>query len=258
MLEILQNPESWIALVSLTVLEIVLGIDNIVFIAILTDRLPAAERKTAYRLGLGAAMISRIGLLLAINWVMHLEVELFSIFTHSITGRELILLGGGIFLIGKSAHEIYENVEGENEEDLQESKRRATMFSVVGQIFVLDVIFSLDSVVTAVGVADHVEVMIAAIVVAVIIMLVFAKSVGDFVTGNPSMKILALAFLLLIGVLLVAEAFEQHVDKGYIYFAMGFALVVELLNMRSTKKRAEQEAQRAALAVEAVAMDEED
>jgi predicted tellurium resistance membrane protein TerC len=239
MMEILQSPEAWIALVSLTVLEIVLGIDNIVFIAILTSRLPLHQQKTAYRLGLGAAMISRIGLLLAINWVMRLEKELFSVFDHGITGRELILLGGGIFLIGKSAHEIYDNVEGERDGGLARPKKKpATMGSVVGQIMILDMIFSLDSVVTAVGVADDIEVMVIAIVVAVIVMLVFAKPVGDFVTKNPSMKILALSFLLLIGVLLTAEAFEQHVDKGYIYFAMGFALLVELLNMRSSKKRA--------------------
>jgi predicted tellurium resistance membrane protein TerC len=244
MMEILQSPEAWIALVSLTVLEIVLGIDNIVFIAILTDRLPEEKRKLAYRLGLGGAMFTRIGLLLAINWVMHLEVELFNILHHAITGRELILLGGGIFLIGKSAHEIYENVEGENMEDLENGRKSATMLSVVGQIMVLDIIFSLDSVVTAVGVAEHIEVMVTAIVLAVLVMLIFAKPVGDFVTNNPSMKLLALAFLLLIGVLLTAEAFEQHVDKGYIYFAMGFALVVELLNMRATKKKAEAKAQR--------------
>jgi len=249
LIQILQTPEAWIALISLTVLEIVLGIDNIVFIAILTDRLPVEKRKTAYRLGLGAAMFSRIALLLAINWVMHLETELFQVLHHGISGRELILLGGGIFLIGKSAHEIYENVEGENEEGLERTKSNPTMFSVVSQIMVLDVIFSLDSVVTAVGVAEHIEVMVIAIVLAVIVMLIFAKPVGDFVNDNPSMKILALAFLLLIGVLLTAEAFEQHVDKGYIYFAMGFALIVELLNMRSTKKRAELEARNAAAAV---------
>ncbi len=239
MIEILQSPEAWIALVSLTVLEIVLGIDNIVFIAVLTDRLPVEKRKKAYRIGLIAAMGSRIGLLLAMNWIMHLHAELFSILGHGISGRGLILLGGGIFLIGKSAHEIYENVEGENEEDLEGlGKKKATMFSVVSQIMVLDIIFSLDSVVTAVGVAEHVEVMVTAIVIAVMVMLVFAKPVGDFVNGNKSMKILALAFLLLIGVLLTAEAFEQHVDKGYIYFAMGFAFIVELLNMRATKKKA--------------------
>ncbi len=247
MMEILTSPEAWVALVSLTVLEIVLGIDNIVFIAILTDRLPPEKQKLAYRLGLGGAMFTRIALLLAINWVMHLEIELFNILHHAITGRELILLGGGVFLIGKSAHEIYENVEGENLEDFENRRKPATMFSVVGQIMVLDIIFSLDSVVTAVGVADHIEVMVAAIVTAVLVMLVFAKPVGDFVNDNPSMKLLALAFLLLIGVLLTAEAFEQHVDKGYIYFAMGFALVVELLNLRATKKKAEAKARKAAV-----------
>jgi predicted tellurium resistance membrane protein TerC len=236
-LALLSSPEAWVAFVSLATLEIVLGIDNIVFIAILTDKLPAEKQKTAYRLGLFAAMFSRIALLLAINWVMRLETGLFSVFHHEITGRELILLGGGVFLIGKSVHEIFEKVEGHEEEDVANKAKGASMHLVVLQIMVLDIIFSLDSVITAVGVADDVEVMVAAIVVAVLVMLIFAKPVGDFVNANPSMKVLALAFLMLIGVLLTAEAFEQHIDKGYIYFAMGFALLVELLNMRARKRR---------------------
>ncbi len=247
--ELLADPNAWVALLSLTALELVLGIDNVVFIAILTDRLPEAQRSIAYRLGLGAAMLSRVALLLAINWIRQLEGEVFKVLDNSISGRDLVLLTGGVFLIGKAAHEIYEKVEGheEDEEEVDEdgtskpSKRTPSMASVVAQIMVLDIVFSLDSVITAVGVADDTEVMVAAIIIAVLGMLLFAERLGRFVNSNPSMKILALSFLMLIGVLLTADAFDQHIDKGYIYFAMGFALVIELLNMRfrgKKKKRA--------------------
>jgi len=236
-LELFSNPETWIALISLTALEIVLGIDNIVFIAILTDRLPEAKRKGAYQIGLIAAMVSRIALLFAITWVMRLDEGLFEVLGEEISGRDLILLAGGLFLIGKSANEIYEKVELRGGPGGKDGKDTDSMASVISQIMVLDLVFSLDSVITAVGVAKHIPVMVTAVVISVIIMLIFARPVGNFVNGNPSMKILALSFLLLIGVLLTAEGFDQHLNKGYIYFAMAFALVIELLNMRFRKKQ---------------------
>ncbi|MCB9592729.1 MAG: TerC family protein [Sandaracinaceae bacterium] len=240
MLELLTNPETWIALATLTLLEIVLGIDNLVFIAILTDRLPRAERPLAYRLGLGGAMFTRIGLLLSLSWVMRLTDPLFTIFGNAFSGRDLIVLSGGLFLIAKSVHEIYEKVELVEEEEVEgEARKGATMTSIILQITVMDIIFSLDSVVTAVGMVSEVAVMIAAIIVAVIIMIIFARAVGDFVNEHPSMKLLALSFMMLIGVLLVAEGFDQHLPKGYVYAAMGFALFVELLNMRFRKRHRE-------------------
>ncbi len=240
MLDLLTDPAAWLALVTLTALEIVLGIDNIVFIAIVTSRLPKKEQPLAYRLGLGGALVTRILLLLGISWVMGLTADLFHVFGLGISGRDLILLGGGLFLIGKSAHEIYEKVEHTDDDDEDtRAKGAPSMFSVVLQIMILDIVFSLDSVITAIGMvdADKVPVMIAAILIAVLVMLVFAKPVGDFVMRNPSLVILALSFLLLIGVLLTAEAFGQHISKGYVYFAMGFALLVELVNMRFRRKR---------------------
>ncbi len=239
MVELLSDPNVWIGLVTLTALEIVLGIDNIVFIAILTVRLPKKQRPLAYRLGLGGAMLTRILLLLTITWVMGLTADLFEVLGHTITGRDLILLIGGIFLIGKSTHEIYEKVEGEHageEHGPKGGSKSAGMVGVVSQIMIMDIIFSLDSVITAVGMVEQVSVMITAIVIAIGVMLIFAQKVGDFVNRNPSMKILALSFLLLIGVLLTAEGFGQHINKGYIYFAMGFALTVELLNLRFRRK----------------------
>ena len=236
MIELLSNPDAWIALVTLTLLEIVLGIDNIVFIAILASRLPVEKQALAYRLGLIGAMVTRIALLLAINWVMGLTRPLFEVLGHPFSGRDLILFGGGLFLIAKSAQEIYEKVEGEEQEDIQ--GWFSGLPGIVAQIMVLDIVFSLDSVITAVGMAEHVEIMVTAIVIAIAIMLLFAKPIGDFVNRYPSMKILALSFLLLIGVLLTAEGLGQHINKGYIYFAMAFALLVELLNIRFQKKRA--------------------
>lgn len=238
MIALLTNPETWIALATLTLLEIVLGIDNLVFIAILTDRLPRAERPLAYRLGLGGAMITRIMLLLSLSWVMRLTEPFFTILENEISGRDIIVLVGGLFLIGKSVHEIYEKVESdEEEEDGGDGGRRgANLWGTIAQIAVMDIIFSLDSVITAVGMVSEVAVMIAAIVVAVFLMLFFAGTIGEFVNRHPSMKLLALSFMLLIGVLLVAEGFDQHLPKGYVYAAMGFALSVELLNMRFRKK----------------------
>jgi predicted tellurium resistance membrane protein TerC len=241
MTEILQSltqPDTWIALGTLTALEIVLGVDNIVFIAILSGRLPKDRQQAAYQLGLGAALISRLGLLFAISWVMGLTDPLFTALDHPISGRDLILLGGGIFLIGKSTHEIYEQVEHPGEEaDEVAASSAASMAGVVGQIMLMDIIFSLDSVITAVGMAKQFWVMATAMVIAMLVMLVFAKRIGDFVNEHPSMKVLALSFLLLIGVLLTAESLGQHVDKGYIYFAMSFALLVELVNMRMRKRK---------------------
>lgn len=235
MLELLTNPDAWIALATLTLLEIVLGIDNIVFIAILASRLPVEKQELAYRLGLLGAMVTRVALLLTINWVMQLTEPLFEILDHSFSGRDLILLGGGLFLIAKSTQEIYDKVERESEEDIQGWFNGLS--GVVAQIMVLDIIFSLDSVITAIGMADDIEVMVTAVIIAIAVMLLFAKQIGDFVNKYPSMKILALSFLLLIGVLLTAEGLGQHINKGYIYFAMAFALMVELLNIRFRAKQ---------------------
>ena len=278
MMELITDPEAWIALATLAMLEIVLGIDNIVFIAIMTDRLPRAERPLAYRLGLGGAMFTRIGLLLGISWVMHLTDPIFgdgspveplaegagsvarathfvTAFWHELSGRDLIMLVGGLFLIAKSVHEIYEKVErveGEEDEDADGNPvRHANLWFIIVQIAIMDIIFSLDSVITAVGMAEQVEVMIAAIVIAVAIMLFFARRVGEFVNDHPSMKVLALSFMLLIGVLLVAEGFGRDFPKGYVYAAMGFALSVELLNMRGRKKRAALRTQAAAAVADA-------
>jgi len=230
MFDAFAEPGAWVALLTLTALEIILGIDNIVFIAILTGRLPKEQQPLAYRLGLGAAMLSRLLLLSVISWVMSLDTELLNLHGLSLTGHSLVLLGGGLFLIGKSAHEVYENVEGDPEE--QVSGWSKNLIGVVLQVMVLDVVFSLDSVVTAVGMADHLIVMMAAVVIAVGVMMLFAKRIGDFVNEHPAMKILALAFLLLIGVLLIAEGLGQHVSKATIYFAMSFALLIEFVNMR--------------------------
>ncbi len=236
MLELMTNPDAWIALLTLTLLEIVLGIDNIVFIAILASRLPVDQQALAYRLGLIGAMVTRVALLMTINWVMQLTEPLFALMSWTFSGRDLILLGGGLFLIAKSAQEIYLKVEGEPHEDIR--GWFSGLPGVIAQIMLLDIIFSLDSVITAVGMAEHVEVMVTAIVIAIGVMLIFANQIGDFINKYPSLKILALSFLLLIGVLLTAEAFGQHIDKGYIYFAMAFALTVELLNIRVRSKRA--------------------
>ncbi len=235
MVELLTNPDAWVALLTLTLLEIVLGIDNIVFIAILASRLPVEKQALAYRLGLLGAMLTRIALLMTINWVMQLTQPLFEVVGHAFSGRDLILLGGGLFLIAKSAQEIYDKVEGEHQGDIQ--GWFSGLPGVVGQIMILDIIFSLDSVITAVGMAEDIEVMVTAVIIAIAVMLLFAKQIGDFVNKYPSMKILALSFLLLIGVLLTAEGLGQHINKGYIYFAMAFALMVELLNIRFRTKQ---------------------
>jgi predicted tellurium resistance membrane protein TerC len=232
MLELLSSPEAWISLATLSAMEIVLGIDNIVFLSILAGKLPREQQPAARRIGLGVALASRLALLFAITWVMGLTRELFSLLGHAWSGRDLILLGGGLFLLAKATFEIHDKLEVKHGPELEAPKAGASFWLVIAQIGVLDIVFSLDSVITAVGMARHVAVMVAAMVLAVAVMLVFARSIGEFVERHPTMKMLALSFLLLVGVMLVAEGFGRHVEKGYIYFAMAFSFAVELLNMR--------------------------
>lgn len=247
-MEIFTDPEAWVSLITLTILEIVLGIDNIVFISILSDKLPKEQQSKGRRVGLGMAMLTRIMLLLSITWVMTLTKPIFNISSIigatdpdwveklAISGRDLILIIGGLFLIFKSTAEIHHKIEGE-EEDTGNVKPHS-FWATIFQIALLDIVFSLDSVITAVGMAKHVEIMIAAVVVAVGIMMWASDSVAGFVNKHPTVKMLALSFLLLIGVSLLAEAFEQHIPKGYIYFAMAFSILVELLNLKMRSKRA--------------------
>ncbi len=233
-MELLLDPNMWVALLTLTILEIVLGIDNIVFISILSGKLPLEKQKKARQTGLALALITRVLLLLSLSWVMSLTSPLFTAVGQEISGRDLILLIGGLFLIYKATTEIHEKLEGENHDT--EIKGKATFTSVILQILILDVVFSLDSVITAVGMASHIEVMIAAVIIAVIIMLIAAESISKFVNQHPTVKMLALAFLVLIGVSLLAEGLDQHIPKGYIYFAMAFSVLVEMLNLRLKKK----------------------
>ena len=228
----LTDPQAWIALVTLTVLEIVLGIDNVIFISILAGKLPAAQQGRARRLGLSAAMITRILLLLSITWLARLTRPLFTLpFPHhAVSGRDLVLLVGGLFLMAKSVHEIHDKLEGE--EGRLSTKVPASFAGVIVQIMLLDVVFSLDSVITAIGMADEIAIMVAAVMIAVAFMMVFARAVSDFVHRHPTVKMLALSFLLMIGLSLVAEGFDQHIPKGYIYFAMAFSIFVEMLNLR--------------------------
>ena len=248
-MEIFSSPEAWISLLTLTVLEIVLGIDNIVFISILSGKLPADQQNRARKLGLALAMITRVLLLLSLSWVMSLTSPLFNIGEWvnldskewleklAISGRDLILIVGGLFLIYKSTHEIHLKLEGEEEE---EGKTKVHSFvGVIVQILILDIVFSLDSVITAIGMAEHVEIMIAAVVIAVVIMMFSANAISNFVNNHPTVKMLALSFLLLIGVSLLAEGLDQHIPKGYIYFAMAFSVLVEMLNLKMKKKTRE-------------------
>ena len=222
--------EGWIALLTLTLLEIVLGIDNIIFISILAGKLPQAQRERARRVGLSLAMFLRIGLLLSITWVMRLTAPLFSVAGQDISGRDLILILGGLFLIAKSTHEIHDKLEGE--EGQPSTGVVASFNAVIVQILLLDLVFSLDSVITAVGMAEDIAVMVLAVVIAVGVMLVLSSAIGEFVDRHPTVKMLALSFLLLIGVSLMAEGFDQAIPKGYIYFAMGFSVFVEMINLR--------------------------
>ena len=234
-MEWITSPEGWIALLTLTVLEIVLGIDNVVFISILAGKLRLKERPRARQVGLALAMLTRILLLLSITWVMRLTDPLFSVARHEISGRDLILLIGGLFLLAKSTHEIHDKLEGEEGEA---SKRVAASFTaVIIQILLLDIVFSLDSVITAVGMVDRVSVMIVAVVISVVIMMVAAGPISGFVNRHPTVKILALSFLLLIGLSLLLEGFDHHIPKGYIYFAMAFSVFVEMINIRIRAKR---------------------
>jgi predicted tellurium resistance membrane protein TerC len=228
------NPEAWIALLTLTALEIVLGIDNIIFISILVGRLPQHQRNKGRVLGLGFAMVTRILLLLSITWVMKLTSPLFSVFEKGITGRDIILIGGGLFLLWKSTVEIHESLEGAEEE--RTTRVLAGFAATIVQIAVIDIIFSLDSVITAVGLAQDLTVMIIAIIGAVGVMMFAAKAIGEFVDRHPTIKVLALSFLVVVGVALIAEGFDWHVPRGYIYFAMAFSTVVEMLNIRMRKK----------------------
>jgi len=231
----ISSPEAWIALASLTVLEIVLGIDNIVFISILADKVEKTQRAKARQLGLLMAMGTRIALLISIVWIMKLTAPLFTVLEHAVSGRDMILMGGGMFLIFKSTREIHHKLEGENEDGT--GGKPASFWSVIVQIALLDIVFSLDSVITAVGVADDLAVMIIAVVVAVGFMMISANSVSAFVNDHPTVKMLALSFLLLIGTALIAEGMHQEIPKGYIYFAMGFSIFVEVLNLRVAKPK---------------------
>jgi predicted tellurium resistance membrane protein TerC len=236
MLDWLANPEIWIALGTLTALEIVLGIDNIIFLSVLVGRLPEAQRAVARRVGLGLAMMARLGLLFSISWVMGLTKPWVTILGHGVSGRDVILIGGGLFLMAKATHEIHNSLEGV--EEGHGPMGAAGLGMVLFQIALLDIVFSLDSVITAVGLVEHVSIMAVAIILAVVVMLMAAKAIGDFVEAHPTIKILALSFLILVGVTLMVEGFDVHVPKGYIYFSMAFSVTVEMLNIRMRKKRA--------------------
>ena len=233
-MEWMSDPQAWIALFTLTVLEIVLGIDNIIFISILVGKLPERQQPRARRLGLFLAMFLRIGLLASIAWMARLTAPLFSVLGQGISGRDLILLTGGVFLLFKATREIHDRLEGE--EEGANARAVASFTAVIIQILLLDIVFSLDSVITAVGMANQLAVMIAAVVIAVAVMMVSAGTIGDFVARHPTVKMLALSFLLLIGMSLLAEGLDQHIPKGYVYFAMGFSVFVEMLNLKMKKK----------------------
>jgi predicted tellurium resistance membrane protein TerC len=235
-MEWITSPEAWIALTTLTLLEIVLGVDNIIFISILVGRLPEEQRQRARLLGLGFAMGTRILLLLLLTWIMRLQASLFTVLGVDLSGRDLILIGGGLFLLAKSTLEIHNSLEGE-EETGGHGAKQAGFLSVIVQIGIIDIVFSLDSVITAVGLADDVAVMVVAIVIAVGVMMVAAGAIGRFVDTHPTIKMLALSFLVLIGVALIAEGVDVHIPKGYIYFAMAFSVVVEMLNIRIRRAR---------------------
>ncbi len=236
MFEWFSSPEAWISLLTLTGLEIVLGIDNIIFIAILVGKLPQEQRGSGRIVGLGLAMVTRILLLLSLFWIMKLTKPLFSIAEFSISGRDLVLILGGLFLLVKSTLEIHSSVSGESEEHKNSKKTHANFLVIVSEIAVLDIVFSLDSVITAVGMAEHIEIMIIAVILAVGVMMIASKGISNFVDNNPTIKILALAFLVLVGMTLVAEGLGFHIPKGYIYFAMAFSLAVESINIYAKKK----------------------
>lgn len=232
------QPQAWMGLLTLTVLEIVLGIDNIIFISILAGRLPENEQPKARKLGLMGAFVSRLLLLFSIAWIVRLTAPLFEVFNTGFSGRDLILLGGGLFLIAKATYEIHHKLEGDEEPKVTQAKNGVTLTGVVAQIMVVDIVFSLDSVITAVGMVDHISVMVIANVIALAIMLLAIDPISEFVDNHPTVKMLALAFLVLIGTNLMAEGFHQHIPKGYTYFAMAFSVLVEMLNIRVRNQRA--------------------
>ena len=234
MIELLSDPQVWIAFLTLTALELVLGIDNVIFISILVDKLQKERRDLARRIGLFLAMFMRIGLLFLLSWIVGLTETLFSLFRQEISGRDLILIGGGLFLLWKSTKEIHQLLEGET--GVASTAVRATFGAVILQITIIDLVFSFDSIITAVGMVDQVEVMFAAVIVSVLLMMVFAGGIGRVVSAHPTIKMLALAFLLVIGVVLIADGFDHHVPKGYVYFAMAFSVAVEMLNIRMRKR----------------------
>lgn len=235
-MDLLFSAEAWMAFATLTALELVLGIDNVIFISILVDRIPKAQRELARRVGLFMAMFMRIGLLLVLSWVVGLVEPLFTLFQQEISGRDLILILGGLFLIRKSTTEIHHALEGA--EEAANADGTHSFSAVILQIMLVDIVFSLDSIITAVGMVDRVEVMIAAVVASVGLMMLFARAIGEFVSRHPTIKMLALSFLVVVGVVLVAEGFDHHVPKGYIYFAMAFSVCVEMLNIRLRKRAA--------------------
>lgn len=232
-MEWLADPQIWIAFLTLTALELVLGIDNVVFISILASKLPAEQQKKARTIGLALAMLTRIALLFSLSWIIRLTAPLFEVLGNEISGRDIILIAGGLFLLGKSTHEIHQKLEGD--EGQASARVKPSFMSVIIQILLLDAVFSLDSVITAVGMVDEIRIMIAAVVVAIVFMIAFAGPISRFVDHRPTVKMLALSFLLLIGMTLVAEGFDQHIPKGYIYFAMAFSIFVELLNLKLRK-----------------------
>ncbi len=236
MLELLADPQTWVALATLTALELVLGIDNVIFISILVDKLPPEKRELARKIGLFAAMFMRIGLLLMLSWIVGLTDPLFSVFGKGFSGRDLVLLLGGLFLLWKSVGEIHQTLEGSHEQ--KQGVVRASFGAIIVQIMLIDLVFSLDSIITAVGMVDEVAIMIAAVITSVALMMLFASAIGRFVSAHPTIKMLALAFLVAIGVVLIAESFGTHVPKGYIYSAMAFSVVVEMLNLRLRKRSA--------------------
>ena len=234
MLELLSDPQIWLAFLTLTALELVLGIDNIIFISILVDKLPPHQREAARKIGLFGAMFMRIGLLMILAWIVGLKATLFTVFGQPFSGRDIVLLLGGLFLIWKSVGEIHESMEGAHE--TQRNITHASFVSIIVQIMLIDIVFSLDSIITAVGMVDQVAVMVAAVVTSVGLMMVFARPIGQFVSTHPTIKMLALSFLVAIGVVLIAESFGTHVPKGYIYSAMLFSVTVEMLNLRMRKR----------------------
>jgi predicted tellurium resistance membrane protein TerC len=234
-MELLARPDAWIAFFTLTMLELVLGIDNIIFISILCDKLPRATREKARRIGLLMAMVMRIGLLFLLSWMVGLTAVLFTVFEEAFSGRDLILIFGGLFLLWKSTTEIHHNLEGGDGE--KSDAVEATFTGVIVQIAIIDIVFSLDSIITAVGMVSEVTIMVAAVIASVSLMMLFARQIGEFVSEHPSIKMLALSFLVVVGVILIVDGFHQHVPKGYIYFAMAFSVCVELLNIRARKKK---------------------